>query len=131
MAPAIRSASKSWDAAVAPRLLAWYDRHARRLPWRVGPKDRACGVVPDPYRVWLSEVMLQQTTVAAVKSYFDAFTAAWPTVHALAAAPSVVSCVMITSGTMPFASSGSCCSTDAMEILWSPSALVTWASTPG
>ncbi len=72
---------------IAPALLAWYDRHARRLPWRVGPKDRARGIAPDPYRVWLSEVMLQQTTVAAVKSYFEAFTAAWPTVDDLAAAP--------------------------------------------
>ncbi len=72
---------------IAPRLLAWYDRHARRLPWRVGPKDRGRGVAPDPYRVWLSEVMLQQTTVAAVKSYFEAFTAAWPTVVDLAEAP--------------------------------------------
>ena len=60
---------------VAPSLLAWYDRHARKLPWRVGPKDRARGVRPDPYRVWLSEIMLQQTTVAAVKPYFDAFVA--------------------------------------------------------
>ncbi|MCB1500653.1 MAG: A/G-specific adenine glycosylase [Bauldia sp.] len=73
--------------AIAPALLAWYDRHARRLPWRVGPEDRAVGVLADPYRVWLSEVMLQQTTVAAVKAYFDAFTAAWPTVADLAAAP--------------------------------------------
>ncbi|MBN9023573.1 MAG: A/G-specific adenine glycosylase, partial [Rhizobiales bacterium] len=72
--------------AIAPPLLAWYDRHARRLPWRIGPKERAAGVAPDPYRVWLSEVMLQQTTVAAVKSYFEAFTAAWPTVADLAAA---------------------------------------------
>jgi A/G-specific adenine glycosylase len=87
MVPAIRSATDSGDAAVAPRLLAWYDRHARRLPWRVGPKDRARGVTPDPYRIWLSEVMLQQTTVAAVRSYFEAFTAAWPTVHDLAGAP--------------------------------------------
>jgi A/G-specific adenine glycosylase len=68
-------------------LLAWYDGHARVLPWRVSPSDRAVGVVPDPYRVWLSEVMLQQTTVAAVKPYFDRFLAAWPTVTALAAAP--------------------------------------------
>ncbi len=51
------------------------------------PKARARGVRPDPYRVWLSEVMLQQTTVAAVKPYFDAFVARWPTVHDLAAAP--------------------------------------------
>jgi A/G-specific adenine glycosylase len=74
----------------APRvadLLAWYDRSARRLPWRVGPAERAAGVRPDPYRVWLSEVMLQQTTVAAVGRYFDRFTTLWPTVEALAAAP--------------------------------------------
>ncbi|WP_181699260.1 A/G-specific adenine glycosylase [Chthonobacter albigriseus] len=67
-------------------LLAWYDRHARRLPWRVSPEDRALGVLPDPYRVWLSEIMLQQTTVTAVKSYFDAFTARWPRLVDLAAA---------------------------------------------
>ncbi|WP_170383911.1 A/G-specific adenine glycosylase [Ruegeria atlantica] len=68
-------------------LLGWYDRHARQMPWRVGPSDRAAGVLPDPYRVWLSEVMLQQTTVAAVRDYFLRFTARWPTVDALAAAP--------------------------------------------
>lgn len=72
---------------LAERLLAWYDRHARRLPWRVPPDNRAVGERADPYRVWLSEVMLQQTTVAAVKSYFAAFVARWPTVHDLAAAP--------------------------------------------
>lgn len=65
-------------------LLAWYDRHARVLPWRVAPQQRAAGATPDPYRVWLSEVMLQQTTVAAVASYFTAFLARWPTVTALA-----------------------------------------------
>lgn len=68
-------------------LLDWYDRHARRLPWRVSPEDRRLGEVPDPYRIWLSEVMLQQTTVAAVKDYFEKFTRAWPTVTDLAAAP--------------------------------------------
>jgi A/G-specific adenine glycosylase len=68
-------------------LLAWYDRHARTMPWRVAPDDRKRGVRPDPYRVWLSEVMLQQTTVAAVKDYFHRFTARWPTVGALAKAP--------------------------------------------
>ncbi len=73
--------------AISAPLLTWYDRHARKLPWRVGPKDRARGVRPDPYRVWLSEIMLQQTTVAAVKPYFDAFVATWPEVAALAAAP--------------------------------------------
>jgi A/G-specific adenine glycosylase len=67
-------------------LLAWYDRHARVMPWRVGPDDRRAGIRPDPYRIWLSEVMLQQTTVAAVKSYFLRFTSLWPTVSALAAA---------------------------------------------
>jgi A/G-specific adenine glycosylase len=68
------------------QLLDWYDRHARVMPWRVPPADRAAGIRPDPYRVWLSEVMLQQTTVAAVKDYFHRFTTRWPTVAALAAA---------------------------------------------
>lgn len=71
----------------ARKLLAWYDNHARDLPWRVGPAERARGVRPDPYRVWLSEIMLQQTTVAAVRAYFHTFTTRWPTVAALAAAP--------------------------------------------
>ena len=48
----------------AEAVLAWYDRNARALPWRVGPADRRRGIRPDPYRVWLSEIMLQQTTVA-------------------------------------------------------------------
>jgi A/G-specific adenine glycosylase len=73
--------------SISSRLLAWYDRHARKLPWRIGPKERARGIKPDPYRVWLSEIMLQQTTVAAVKPYFDKFAALWPTVESLAAAP--------------------------------------------
>lgn len=64
-------------------LLDWYDRHARDLPWRIAP---GANVAPDPYRVWLSEIMLQQTTVAAVKAYFERFTQLWPDVHALAAA---------------------------------------------
>jgi A/G-specific adenine glycosylase len=68
-------------------LLAWYDRHARVLPWRVAPRARAAGAPPDPYRVWLSEIMLQQTTVATVGPYFRDFVARWPTVEALAAAP--------------------------------------------
>ena len=67
-------------------LLDWYDAHARDLPWRVGPSARAAGQRPDPYAVWLSEVMLQQTTVAAVRGYFERFTAFWPTVADLAAA---------------------------------------------
>lgn len=65
-------------------LLVWYDRHARKLPWRVSPANRLRGHMPDPYRVWLSEIMLQQTTVAAVKEYFERFTHLWPTVQNLA-----------------------------------------------
>ena len=67
-------------------LLAWYDRHARDLPWRISPAARAAGARPDPYRIWLSEVMLQQTTVAAVREYFHKFTTIWPSVQDLAAA---------------------------------------------
>jgi A/G-specific adenine glycosylase len=72
---------------IGAALLAWYDRHARDLPWRVGPAAQAAGLRPDPYRVWLSEVMLQQTTVAAVTGYFARFTARWPGLADLAAAP--------------------------------------------
>ncbi len=63
------------------RLLAWYDRHRRVLPWRA-----RAGEAADPYRVWLSEIMLQQTTVATVGPYFLTFLARWPDVNALAAA---------------------------------------------
>ena len=66
---------------MAADLLAWYDTHARQLPWRAAP-----GAQTDPYHVWLSEIMLQQTTVQAVKPYFEKFTHAWPTVADLAAA---------------------------------------------
>jgi len=68
-------------AAVAPALLDWYDSHRRALPWRALP-----GEVADPYRVWLSEVMLQQTTVAAVRPRFAAWVARWPDFASLAAA---------------------------------------------
>ena len=67
------------------QLLAWYDANARDLPWRVRPMARASGKRADPYRVWLSEVMLQQTTVPHATPYFLAFTARWPTVEDLAA----------------------------------------------
>ena len=70
----------------AKAILKWYDTNARALPWRVGPGDRRAGVRPDPYRVWLSEIMLQQTTVAAVKEYFLRFLELWPTVDDLAQA---------------------------------------------
>ncbi|MGL4444420.1 MAG: A/G-specific adenine glycosylase, partial [Alsobacter sp.] len=63
-------------------LLAWYDRHRRTLPWRA-----RAGQPADPYRVWLSEIMLQQTTVRAVVPYFERFLRLFPTVEALAGAP--------------------------------------------
>src|SRR5947209_12607683 len=66
----------------ASELLVWYDRHRRRLPWRA---ER--GTPPRPYAIWLSEIMLQQTTVAAVQKYFRAFMARWPTIADLAEAP--------------------------------------------
>lgn len=69
-------------SSVAPALLDWYDRHRRTLPWRSQP-----GETPDPYRVWVSEVMLQQTTVAAVAPRFTTWVARWPDVASLAAAP--------------------------------------------
>ncbi len=71
------------DHLIPANLLAWYDAHARALPWRALPGEER----PDPYRVWLSEIMLQQTTVAAVKPYFAAFVQRWPSVEALATAP--------------------------------------------
>ncbi|MDF1601237.1 A/G-specific adenine glycosylase [Mesorhizobium sp. YIM 152430] len=73
---------------VAAALLAWYDKHHRDLPWRIPPRDLAAGSRTDPYRVWLSEIMLQQTTVEAVKPYFLTFIERWPTVSDLAAADS-------------------------------------------
>src|ERR1051326_1722090 len=69
------------DAPDPQALLAWYDRHRRHLPWRAPPGKRA-----DPYHVWLSEVMLQQTTVKAVGPYYAKFLQRWPSVVALAAA---------------------------------------------
>jgi len=71
-------------AALRTALLTWYDANARKLPWRVGPAERAAGVRPDPYRVWLSEIMLQQTTVPHATPYFLTFTRRWPTVVDLA-----------------------------------------------
>lgn len=71
---------------LSTELLDWYDVHARAMPWRTPPAAKQAGVRPDPYKIWLSEVMLQQTTVAAVTEYFNRFTKRWPTVSALAAA---------------------------------------------
>jgi A/G-specific adenine glycosylase len=75
-------ARKGPQTTPSAQLLAWYDANARVLPWRARPGEPA-----DPYRVWLSEIMLQQTTVQAVKAYFEKFVLLWPTVDALAAAP--------------------------------------------
>jgi len=72
------------ETPLSGELLDWYDLNARVMPWRTSPADRKAGHLPDPYRVWLSEVMLQQTTVAAVKKYFLRFTELWPTVTDLA-----------------------------------------------
>ena len=74
------------NAVLPPRqaLLAWYDRNRRRLPWRALP-----GETPDAYAVWLSEIMLQQTTVATVIPRYQKFLTRWPTVLVLAAAPLV------------------------------------------
>src|SRR5579863_5867163 len=73
----------SATASIRARLLHWYDANARALPWRTGPGEAGR---PDPYRVWLSEIMLQQTTVPHATPYFLDFTRRWPTVAALAAA---------------------------------------------
>jgi A/G-specific adenine glycosylase len=73
-------------AGIATSLLAWYGKHHRDLPWRVPPGAAAKGRRPDPYHVWLSEIMLQQTTVEAVKPYFRSFLEKWPDAASLAAA---------------------------------------------
>lgn len=67
-------------------ILDWYDGNARQLPWRTSPADKAVGVCPDPYHVWLSEIMLQQTTIPHATRYFLDFTKRWPSVEALASA---------------------------------------------
>jgi len=74
--------TNSGGGAIGDMLLAWYDRSRRSLPWRAAPGEK-----PDAYAVWLSEVMLQQTTVAAVGAYYAKFLALWPRVDDLAAAP--------------------------------------------
>jgi A/G-specific adenine glycosylase len=78
--------ARKTEATIADRLLAWYDRHHRDLPWRTPPLALAKGARPEPYHVWLSEIMLQQTTVEAVKPYFRKFLQQWPSVGDLAAA---------------------------------------------
>jgi A/G-specific adenine glycosylase len=75
-------ASEAKRKAIVARTLAWWERHRRPLAWRAGP-----GEAPDPYRVWLSEVLLQQTTAQAAGPYYQTFIAKWPRVEDLAAAP--------------------------------------------
>jgi len=79
---------KNWtDAEIAQlrtALLNWYDRMGRTLPWRVRPEDRARGITPNPYAVWLSEIMLQQTTVAHATPYWTKFLGEFPAVIDLA-----------------------------------------------
>ncbi|MCH7796148.1 MAG: A/G-specific adenine glycosylase, partial [Proteobacteria bacterium] len=84
MAPDATDLATAPDFGESPagRLLAWYRRHARVLPWRARP-----GEAVDPYPVWLSEIMLQQTTVVTVEPYFRDFMARWPRLADLAAAP--------------------------------------------
>ena len=72
------------EARFAAPLLDWYDAHARSMPWRVSPADYAMGVRQDPYKVWLSEIMLQQTQVVTVRDYFNKFIELWPAVSDLA-----------------------------------------------
>ncbi len=81
MSVAVRVTARKKAAPDSADLLAWYDRHARVLPWRAR-KGEVCG----PYRVWLSEIMLQQTTVKTVAPYYTRFLGRWPTVEALATA---------------------------------------------
>ena len=76
---------KTLSPSTAGLLLAWYDRHGRELPWRVRPRNGR-QMAADPYRVWLSEIMLQQTTVTAVRPYYEKFLTLWPTIADLAAA---------------------------------------------
>ncbi len=73
-------------ADLPDRLLDWYAASARELPWRIGPGARASGVKPDPYRVWLAEIMLQQTTVPHATRYYLEFTKRWPQIEDLAGA---------------------------------------------
>ena len=73
--------------ALRRTLLAWYDKEGRTLPWRIRPVDRAAGMIADPYKIWLSEIMCQQTVIKAATPYWHKFLKAWPRVEDLANAP--------------------------------------------
>lgn len=82
------STEKQWPVAkFRLDLLAWYDAQGRTLPWRIRPDDRRAGAIADPYEVWLSEIMCQQTTVVSAAPYWRKFLKKWPTVQDLALAP--------------------------------------------
>ena len=72
------------NSKISELVLKWYDQHARNLPWRIPPEKSILGIKPNPYHIWLSEIMLQQTTIKAVKPYYEKFIFRWPTVDALA-----------------------------------------------
>jgi len=84
--PASYQLSNVQAKKLTKKLLEWYDDNHRCLPWRISPPDRRFGLEPDPYHVWLSEIMLQQTTVATVMGYFSKFINRWPNIHAVSAA---------------------------------------------
>ena len=73
-------------ATITKILLEWYFKNGRILPWRVSPKDAETGKTPDPYKIWISEVMLQQTTVSTVIPYFEKFIKKWDSVEKLSQA---------------------------------------------
>jgi A/G-specific adenine glycosylase len=81
-----KNISQTPGGKISRAVLRWYDANARVLPWRIGPHQRKAGHKPDPYAVWLSEIMLQQTTVATVVTRYGAFLTRWPDVAAMAAA---------------------------------------------
>ena len=71
------------QVTLSNKLIDWYDKHARKLPWRISPSDSRQGIKPDPYKVWVSEIMLQQTTVQVVETHFFKFIHKWPSVYSL------------------------------------------------
>ena len=73
-------------AIITKKLLKWYTENGRKLPWRISPRDAALGQVPDPYKIWISEIMLQQTTVNTVIPYFKKFLKKWDCINSLSKA---------------------------------------------
>ena len=73
-------------AIITKKLLKWYTENGRKLPWRISPRDAALGQVPDPYKIWISEIMLQQTTVNTAIPYFKKFLKKWDSINSLSKA---------------------------------------------